>query len=63
VKHGPQRREMQLNLALGNAPPVTVPGDKEKELALALVELLLSKFRESIQGPNAGGGDESEANR
>lgn len=51
----------QLNLLLVNAPKAIVADDKQRELALALVELLISAAQESdLQLPN-GGGDELEA--
>ena len=63
MKKATPARETQLNLALVNATPATVPVDKERELALALVELLLSKFQENIPKPSAGGENEPEAHR
>jgi hypothetical protein len=63
VKKATPARETQLNLALVNATPATVPVDKERELGRALVELLLSKFRENIPKLSAGGENESEADR
>lgn len=50
----------QLNLPLPHAPACLVPADKEAELVLALVELLV---RAAHRGLANGGGDESEADR
>ena len=41
----------QLNLLLVDAPKAVVPDDKQKELALALVELLVSERRREATGP------------
>ena len=53
----------QLNLALVDVPAAAVPGNKQRELAVALVELLMSAARESVVRPTNGGGDEPEADR
>lgn len=51
----------QLNLGLLNAASIAVPGDKQPELARALVELLIEAARGSVTPETEGGGDESEA--
>jgi len=38
---------MQFMLPLPSAPAIALPSDKQRELALALTELLLSAARES----------------
>lgn len=64
MKKPTRRPGLQLNLPLLNDPAAAVPESKQKELALALVELLISGFRDNIPGPAAaGGGDEPEADR
>ena len=54
----------QMNLALLEAP-ATVPGDKQKELALTLMEILINAARENEPlAPAQGGEDEpAEADR
>jgi hypothetical protein len=52
---------MQFNLPLPDAPAAPLPGNKQRELDLALVELLLSAARERAGGPAQGGGNESKA--
>ncbi len=50
----------QLNLSLLTATACVVPGEKQKELMLALVELLSGAAAESVQPQAKGGDDESE---
>ena len=50
----------QFNLPL-STESAALPGDKQKELVLALVELLIGAARESVGNPAGGGDDESEA--
>jgi hypothetical protein len=52
---------MQFNLPLPDAPAAALPGNKQKELDLALVELLLSAARESASVPALGGESEPKA--
>jgi hypothetical protein len=52
---------MQFNLPLPDAPVAALPSNKQRELDLALVELLLSVARENAGGPAQGGGSESKA--
>jgi len=47
---------MQLTLPLPNAPAAAIPSDKQRELSLALVELLLSAARESEGCSRQGAG-------
>ena len=51
----------QLNLLLVDAPKTVVSDDKQKELALALVELLISAAQQSSPQLANGGRDEFEA--
>ena len=51
----------QLNLGLLSPVPIAVLGDKQDELARALVELLIDAARDSVEFEAEGGGDESEA--
>ena len=57
--------DSQLNLLLVNAPKTVVPGDKQRELALALVELLIGAAQDSDQNQQRvnGGEGELEADR
>jgi len=50
----------QLNLPLPHAPACLVPPEKEAELVLALVELLVRAAHGDLDD---GGGHESEADR
>ena len=49
----------QFNLPLSKESAV-LPGDKQKELVLALVELLIGAARDSAADPSDRGEDESE---
>jgi hypothetical protein len=49
-----------LNLSLLTATACVIPGGKQKELMLALVELLTSAASEGVQLQANGGDDESE---
>jgi hypothetical protein len=55
----------QMNLPLLRVPATVVPGHKQKELALTLMEILINAARENDLVPQAhGGGDEPpEAHR
>jgi hypothetical protein len=61
VKRLNQESGRQLNLPLRNDAAAAVPEGAQKELALALVELLISGFRETSPSPRTGGGDDPEA--
>ena len=52
---------MQFNLPLLDVPAAELPANKQSELDLALVELLLSAARESVGLPTQGDGNEPEA--
>lgn len=52
--------DRQMNLSLLSMPAATVPNDKQRELAQALMELLISALRENVHQENNGGEDESE---
>lgn len=52
--------DRQMNLSLLSMPAATVPNDKQRELAQALMELLISALRENAHQENNGGEDESE---
>ena len=54
--------DLQLNLQLVDAPKTVIPGSKQRELSLALVELLVGAAQASNR-QEEGGGDELEANR
>ncbi len=57
------RSNLQLNLPLLQVPPCVMPADKQAELVLALVELLIAA---SVLEPSArpdGGDDERDAHR
>ena len=53
----------QLNLGLLNESSITIPGNKQPELARALVELLIEAARGSSEPAREGGDHESEAHR
>ncbi len=53
----------QLNLPLNDAPAAEVPGGKQRDLAVALMELLINAARESTERRENGGEHESEADR
>lgn len=56
------RSNFQLNLPLLQGPPCVMPADKQAELVLALVELLIGAVLEPSAIPD-GGDDEREAHR
>jgi hypothetical protein len=53
----------QFNLPLLDLPALVVPPDKQRELALALVELLIDAARPHTDVQVPGGGNEPENNR
>jgi len=53
----------QLNLLLIQGSKAAVPDDKELELVLALVELLMSAAEPSTAQPANGGGHEPKVDR
>ena len=52
---------MQFNLPLLDVPAAALPTNKQRELELALVELLLNAARECADLPTQGDGHEPEA--
>ena len=54
---------LQFRLPLLDLPALAVPQEKQRELALALVELLIDAARPHAEPQVKGGGDEPEANR
>ena len=56
----PVKPSQQLNLSLLTATACVVPDEKQKELMLALVELLSGAAAEGVQPQTNGGDDESE---
>jgi len=52
---------MQFNLPLPDVPTAALPVNKQRELELALVELLLSAARECVGVQAQGDGNEPEA--
>jgi hypothetical protein len=54
---------LQFNLPLLDLPALVVPQTKQRELALALVELLIDAAGPHAEFPVNGGGDEPETNR
>jgi hypothetical protein len=60
VKQSVKESNLQLNLLLRDAPAVPLLNDQQRELILALAEMLLSAARESASQPAIGGNDESE---
>jgi hypothetical protein len=61
VKRTAKPFSRQLKLELVSEAPIAVPGDKQHELARALVELLVEAARDSVKPEAEGGSDESEA--
>ena len=52
---------MQFNLPLLDVPAAALPANKQRELELALMELLLNAAREFAGLPAQGDGNEPEA--
>jgi hypothetical protein len=54
----------QLNLSLMSTPVSAVPQEKQKELKVALIDLLTSAASPAGEGPDhtTGGGDELKTN-
>jgi hypothetical protein len=63
MKPPPSRVSLQLNLPLLNLPACVVPNDKQAELVLALVELLVGAAHTTVKNMRDGGGDERETYR
>ncbi len=63
MKQPAKSPHLQLNLSLLNVSATAVPEHKQKELTLALVELLISAAGEGVERQANGGEDESEAHR
>ena len=63
MKPPPSRVSPQLNLPLLNLPACIVPNDKQAELVLALVELLVSAAHARVEDLRDGGDDERETHR
>ncbi len=63
MKQPAQPFHLQLNLSLLNASATAVPGEKQSELTLALVELLISAAGEGVKPQTNGGENESETHR
>jgi hypothetical protein len=62
MKRSDKPLDLQMNLSLLSMPATTVPDDRRRELAQALMELLISAVREEdVERQNNGGEDESEA--
>ena len=53
----------QFHLPLLNLPALAVPQEKQRELVLALVELLIDAARPHAEFQVNGGGDEPKTNR
>jgi hypothetical protein len=53
---------MQFNLPLLDVPAAALPANKQRELELALMELLLNAARECAGLPAQGDGNEPETN-
>jgi hypothetical protein len=58
MKRPPQQLSPQMNLQLFDAPTMTVPEHKRKELTLTLIEILTSAARENNIVPLAHGGED-----
>lgn len=51
----------QLNLLIVDTPKAAIPDEQQKELAMALMDLLIQAAQERDAGTTNGGGDEREA--
>jgi hypothetical protein len=60
VKPSAKTPKLQLNLLLSDAPTAALPNDKQRELIVAIAEMLVSAARQSVSHPVRGNGDESE---
>lgn len=56
MKRSAKPCNLQMNLPLLNLPAAAVPNDQQKELTVALMELLINAARENIE-PQSNGGD------
>jgi hypothetical protein len=63
MKQPTKPAHLQFNLPLLDLPVLAVPQAKRRELALALVQLLIDAARPQAEFPVNGGGDEPETNR
>jgi len=64
MKRPAKQLNQQMNLPLLKMPATVVPDHKQNELAITLMELLVSAAREERSIPTpGGGGDEPEAHR
>ena len=52
----------QLNLPIVNVPPTAIPEDQQKELTIALMELLINAAVGKIEQQGNGEEDEFETN-
>jgi hypothetical protein len=60
VKQSAKAANLQLNLPLPNAPAAVLPNDKQRELILAVAEMLVNAAREVANHLVNGGNDEPE---
>jgi hypothetical protein len=60
MKQPAKSANLQLNLPLLSIPATVIP-NHQKDLTLALVELLMGAADEGVEPQGNGGGDESEA--
>jgi len=63
MKPSPPRLHLQLNLPLLQIQASVIPTDKQAELVVALVELLLGAVVEPTDAHTDGGDHEREAHR
>ena len=63
MKPSPSRSSLQLNLPLLQIPASVIPADKQTELVVALVELLLGAVGEPTDMRIDGGAHERKAHR
>jgi hypothetical protein len=64
MKRSPKPIAQQFNLSLLSAAPTTISQDKQRELKLALIELLTDAVWPSQdEREDRGGEDESQTNR
>jgi hypothetical protein len=60
MKRSAKPCNLQMNLPLLNVPATAVPNNQQKELTVALMELLINAARENIEPQSQGGDYECE---
>ena len=63
MRHAPKLSHLQLNLSLITASKAAVPNDQQRDLEIALADLLIRAAQEHLQLLESEGSDEPEAHR